>query len=216
MRKLILIGSLVAATAIPALASAEVRCARGDNGSQVTGAIVGGLAGAAIGSSVAGRGAKTEGGVLGGVLGAVIGSQVAKGQTTRCPDGYRPYDTQQRRYIDYPAAPPPPVVDYRRDFWQGGPSDVRQRIDFMEERIRRSERNRDISRREANDAYAEIVDIRRQDDRLNRRDRGLNRQDVAYLQDRLDRLGERLRWMRATDDRRDNRRDDRRDDRRYR
>lgn len=199
MRKLVLIGSLCAAAALPAIASAQdIRCAR-DNGNQVAGAVAGAVVGGALGSGVSGRGAREEGTAVGAVLGAILGSQLARGQA--CPQGYRPYDTTNRRFVDYG---PPPVANFRQDYWRSAPGDVRQRIDFMEASIRRSESNGSISRREADSAMDELRDIRRDARQRERNDPNrigeLRRRDREYIQARLDALGDRVRWMRSTDD----------------
>ena len=92
MRKLILTAGLVAAMAVPSLASAyTTRCERDND--RAGGTVAGGLLGALAGSAIAGRGDRTEGAIIGGVVGAVAGNQLSKSNRP-CPTGYisRRYD----------------------------------------------------------------------------------------------------------------------------
>jgi hypothetical protein len=193
MRNLLLAGGLVAALALPGLADAQTpqtRCERSNSTNRVAGTVVGAGIGALLGSAIAGNSSNTAGTIVGGVAGAVAGNQLSKRTEQPCPPGY----------YEVPAAPPPGPAA----FWQSGPADVRQRIDYMEDRIRRAERDNVITRRDANQAYRDLKDIRRTEADLRRRDRGrLNRTDSDYIQARLDDVGARVNWAQARLDRRE-------------
>ena len=84
-------------------------------------------------------------------------------------------------------------------YWNGAGEGIRQRTDFLEQRIRRDADNGRVSPRAANTAYADLGDIRRQETHLRRRDGGrLNDADRAYLQDRLDRAYRNLHYDRQS------------------
>ena len=95
MRRLLLIGGLALATAIPAAASAETRCAPSSQ-QRATGTVLGAIAGGVIGSQLAERGSRGTGTALGAVGGAIIGNQIA-GSGGDCPDGYYAYDDRYDR-----------------------------------------------------------------------------------------------------------------------
>ena len=201
MRKLILIGGLIAATAIPLAAQAETRCDRTRNNHEATGVVGGAVGGALIGNALAGKGSRGEGTVLGAIGGAIVGSQIAKGASSPCPAGYYAYDTETRRYVDpVPVAvAPPPGGDYRGEFWRTAPQGIGERINFMEQRIQAGRDDGTLTRREYMTAQDDLKDIRFQQENLRRRDRGLSPADRDYLQSRLDTLGQRIRWMRNND-----------------
>ncbi|MEO6340864.1 MAG: glycine zipper 2TM domain-containing protein [Caulobacteraceae bacterium] len=99
MRKLILVSGLVAAMAVPNLASAYTsRCERDRSSDRAAGTVAGGVLGALAGSAIAGRGDRTEGAIIGGVVGAVAGNQLSKSKRP-CPAGYtyRQYDDRYYR-----------------------------------------------------------------------------------------------------------------------
>ena len=103
MRKLLLASGLIAAMAVPTLASAyTTRCERDQASDRAGGTVAGGLLGALAGSAIAGRGDRTEGAIIGGVVGAVAGNQLSKSKP--CPTGYISrqyddrYDTRRARY----------------------------------------------------------------------------------------------------------------------
>lgn len=84
-------------------------------------------------------------------------------------------------------------------YWNGAGQGIRERTDFLEQRIRRDADNGRVSPRAADGAYADLGDIRRQEVRLRRRDGGhLNEADRAYLQDRLDRAYRNLHYDRQS------------------
>jgi hypothetical protein len=229
MRKLILIGALLGATAVPALASAQTPagCVRQDN--RAAGTVIGALGGAVLGSAIAGRGDKTAGAVIGGVGGAVVGNQIA-GSSVRCPEGYYRQDQGPERPVQY-AQPQQPVQNYdrrddrrddrggrddRRDdgggygygagpngFWRGAPQGIREREDWLEQRIQRGIDQGTLDRREARRATDMLRDLRTTEQRLRRRDGGrLTDRDSAYMQVRLDNLSQQIRWLNQTGPRR--------------
>jgi hypothetical protein len=98
--------------------------------------------------------------------------------------------------------PPPPggpgYAGGNEAYWRGAGRGIRERTDFLQSRIDQSVQNGRISRREADNAYADLRDIRRQEYRLRQRDGGtLNGPDRAYLQDRLDRAFRNLHFDRT-------------------
>ena len=216
MRKLLIAGGLAVATlaAVPAAADAQVRCVNPSNNT-TTGALVGAAGGAAAGSLLAGRHNRGEGAVLGALGGAVLGGVVGHSQT-RCPDGYYAYDQSKNQYYDNsgnpyqpPGAynggpqggygPPPAGGGYqqggpgyqgggdRYGYWRGAGQGIRERTDFLQQRIDRDVQSGRIARYASNQAYGDLNDIRRQEYRLRQRDGGyLNPADRDYLQGRLD------------------------------
>ena len=227
MRKLLLASSLAVATAaaMPVAANAQVRCVNPQNNT-TTGALVGAAGGAAAGSLLAGRHDRGKGAILGALGGAVLGGVVGNHQT-RCPDGYYAYDQSSNQYYDNSGNPYQPPGAYNRGpgpgygapspggeygppaggpgyrggnegYWRGAGQGIRERVDFLQRRIDRSVQSGRLSRREAETAYGDLSDIRRQDDRLRARDGGrLNGPDRAYLQDRLDRAFRNLHFDRT-------------------
>jgi len=193
MRRLFIAGSLVAAMAVPAVADAQTRCERQNSTNRLAGTVVGGGIGALLGSAIAGNSSNTAGTIVGGLAGAIAGNQIAKRVGEPCPPGY----------AEVPAVAPPPGGPAA--FWQGGPSEIRDRIAFMEDRIQRAERNDWINRSEARRAYDELAQIRRMESDMRRRDRGrLSVENANYLQSRLDTVGARVNWaqdMRASNER---------------
>jgi hypothetical protein len=191
MRSMLLAGSLATLLALPGLASAQTRCQRDQQTNQVAGTVVGAGIGALLGSAVAGHHDSTAGAVIGGLAGGVAGNQIAKNAGQPCPSGY----------YEVPATAPPPVaVAPPAPFWSRAPAGVRERIDYLEARIRSGERDRVLSRDEADRAYRDLADLRRQERRLRRRDGGaLTSADRDFLQARLDEVGRRVRWAERSD-----------------
>ena len=206
MKKLLLIGGLLAAAAAPSLALAQpAGCVRQDN--RVAGTVAGAAIGALAGSAIAGRHDRTTGAVAGGVIGGVIGNQAA-GSSVRCPDGYD-YQPAATQY----APPPPPPQAYdnrgpggpgyggydRGTFWNDAPTNIREREDWLERRINRGIDNGSIDRREARRAFITLNEIRSDEQRMRRRGGGrLNPQDRDVLQNRLDQLAQQINWARQT------------------
>ena len=222
MRKIYIAGALalVAAGAMPAVASADTRCLNPQTNTG-TGALVGAAGGAAVGSVLAGRGSRGEGALFGALGGAILGGAVGHSQV-RCPDGYYAYDDQTRQYYDNNGrvyAPPPPGPGYGpppgaygppppaygapppgyagggADYYRGAPTSLRQRLDWASGRIDRAAGSGRLSPGEADNARNDLMDIRRQYYRLSRRDGGsLNGPDRQYINDRLNTLARNVRW----------------------
>jgi hypothetical protein len=194
MRANLLVASLIAATALPALtalptaASAQgysEGCVQSNRDNHAAGTVLGAIGGAVLGGAVAGRHDRGAGVALGAVGGAVAGNAISRSQDHPCPDGY--YYAPQPYGASY-AAP-------RGDFWAGAPTGIRARMDFMQDRINTSANNAWISPREAARANRELAYIRSENDRLRYQDGGhLRPVDRDYLQSRLDSLSQRLNW----------------------
>ena len=183
MRNLLLAGGLVAALALPAVASAQTRCERDEQSNRVAGTVAGGVLGALAGSAIAGRGDSTAGIIIGGTAGAVAGNQLSRGQP--CPPGY---------YEQPTSAPLPDYGPPTNPFWSQAPAGIDERIDYLQARIRAGVDRGYLNRREAAQAYRDLADIRRTTMDLRVRDGDLNRADRNYLQSRLDTVGDRVRW----------------------
>jgi hypothetical protein len=98
------------------------------------------------------------------------------------------------------SAQPGPNGWNREAFWRGAPADPYQRIDFLQRRINRGITDGSLDRREARRSQNELANIRREADRLRYRHHGrLRQQDYDYIQNRLDNLSQRLRWLRHND-----------------
>ena len=206
MKRTLLISSLIA-LAIPAAAMAQPydpACVRENQNNRVAGTVLGAIGGAVIGGAVAGNGHKNDGAVVGALGGAVAGNAIAGSQGQPCPNGYVRVERRDQ-------GPPPPQArnDYRdnrdhrdygdrrdhRDFWDGAPQDIRQRIEFMQQRVNRSIQSGWLSRRESRDITNQMRRLRQEDRRLEYQDHGrLRPQDRAYLDGLLNNLSQRLHW----------------------
>jgi hypothetical protein len=141
---------------------------------------LGAIGGALLGSAVGGRGHKEDGAIVGGVGGAVAGNAIAGANEHPCPEGYA-------------YGPPPPPAG---GFWAGAPQGLRERIDFMQDRINRAAQGGWLSPREIDGASNDLNRIRGEDARLRAQDGGpLRPDDRDYLQSQLDTLSQRLHWM---------------------
>lgn len=196
MKKTLLISGLIA-LAIPAAAMAQPydpACVRENQNNRVAGTVLGAIGGAVIGGAVAGNGHKNDGAVVGALGGAVAGNAIAGAQGQPCPSGYVRVERRDQ------GPPPGDRRDYgdrrdHRDFWDGAPQDIRQRIDFMQDRVDRSIRGGWLSRREARDITSQMRRIRSEDRRLEYQDHGrLRPEDRAYLDSLLNNLSQRLHW----------------------
>ena len=204
MRSLLLVGGLVATMAMPAIADAQTRCERDRSTNRAAGTVVGAGIGALLGSAIAGNSSNTAGTIAGGVAGAIAGNQLAKRAGEPCPTGYyeayedgRPYSGYSPRATTYGAYGS--NVPQPGEFWNGAPQGVRERIDFMQTRIDRAERNRTLDRREAARAREDLADVRRMEINLRNRDGGrLTPADREYIQARIDDVGRNIRWMQAS------------------
>jgi hypothetical protein len=223
-RNLVLAGFALAVI-VPSAAAAQETCQqRADN--RVAGTAIGAVAGALLGSAVAGHHEKGTGAVIGGLAGAVVGNQVAKGPRD-CQHAYGWYDNGNRwhansvdagaaygyydrrgewvdgrpadyRPVEYRPAPPPAYGAPAASGW-----DLNRRLDWMQQRIDRGSADGSLDRHEARRVQRELVDIRRQEDALRDRHGGhLSEGDRVMLQDRLDHLGDQIRWARNNDERR--------------
>lgn len=192
MNKPLIIAGLFA-LAIPGAALAQPYdpgCVRSNQDNRVAGTVAGAIGGALLGGALAGHGHQGEGAAVGAVGGAVVGNAVAGANNHPCPAGYYYAPPPEDR-----RGPPPPPPGARRDFWYGAPQGVRERIDFMQDRVTRAVRGGWLSPREQRDITGEMRRIRQEDRRLEYQDGGrLRREDRDYLQSLLDNLSQRLHW----------------------
>ena len=84
-----------------------------------------------------------------------------------------------------------------RDFWQGAPSGVWERIRYLQDRINRGVQDGSLTRREAQRAQYQLDNIRR--DAAVMRRRGFSPSESASIQARLDNVSRNLRWARNND-----------------
>lgn len=213
------------AGALPAVASADTRCVNPQTNATtgaLVGAVGGAAVGSALaGRHSRGEGAVL--GALGGALlgGAVGHSQTrcpdgyyAYDDSTRqyydnSGAVYQPQGYAQPAYGGGPppgggyGPPPPPQgggyggggYEGGGGYYQGAPQSMRERLDWAQARLDRAADHGRLNPREADNARADLNDIRRQYYRLNRRDGGhLNGADRQYISDRLDTLARNVRW----------------------
>jgi hypothetical protein len=207
MNNRLLIASLLA-IGIPGVALAQPAdpgCVRANQDNRVAGTVAGAIGGALLGGAIAGHGHQGDGAAVGALGGAVVGNAVAGANNHPCPAGYRyeapppppPHDDRYaapRHDDDRYAPPPPPRVD-RRDFWDGAPEGIHERIDFLQDRVNRATRGGWLSRREQRDINSQMSRLRQEDRRLEYQDGGrLRREDRDYLQSMLDNVSQRLHW----------------------
>ncbi|CAN5271798.1 hypothetical protein BH09PSE2_BH09PSE2_03120 [soil metagenome] len=222
MRKLLLCGALVAATAVPAFAEAQTRCVN-PRTNATAGALVGAAGGALVGSQLASRGSRDKGAILGALGGALLGGSIGNSQT-RCPDGYyreeggRYYDNSGAEYHESNYGPPPPQSNYgpppppaqyggpaprpgyyapgaTYGFWQGAPERLEDRIGFTEAQVRRAANNGWLDRREARRAYGDIANVRNYVSNARNQNGGrLRPEDRRYVEDQLNYISQRVRW----------------------
>ena len=105
------------------------------------------------------------------------------------------------------AAPPPAPGAFRygygREFWNGAPQSLDQRLDWLEMRVRRGIENGSLTRGESDRAFALLRDFRRSRTEMAARHGGrLDRGDERVLSDRLNAISQQIRWL-QTNDRRD-------------
>jgi len=203
MRKYLLAAGFAAVIALPAVSQAQTAYCQRDSGNRAAGTVLGGVAGALLGSAIAGNSSNTEGTIIGGVAGAIAGNQIAK-SGNRCPQGYYEAPTTAPIYTDDYGSYYDSRGSFDRDrFWAGAPANVYERIAFLDQRVRRGIDSGTITRREADRAFADIAQVRREADRM-RRDRygRYNVRDEARIQRRLDGISTQVQWARANDTRR--------------
>jgi hypothetical protein len=184
----LLITGLIAA-ALPAVAMAQPEdpnCLRSNHDTRVEGTVLGAVAGGLIGGAL-GHG---TGAAVGAVGGAVAGNAIAGSRNQPCPPGY------------YRAAPPPPPGYGNgpppQAFWNGAPSDLHERVDFMQSRLEDAARTGRLSSDQAHRAFEELHRVRDSIRSLAYRDHGLTPDDRAYVQAELDHLGASVHWMERT------------------
>ena len=199
----ILIAGLALA-ALPAMAFAQPAdpgCLRSNHDTRVEGTVLGAVAGGLIGGAL-GHGA---GAAVGAVGGAVAGNAIAGSRNQPCPPGY------------YRPAPPPPGYGYGppppsygppphgygygpppQAFWNGAPTDLHDRIEFMQSRLQDAAHSGRLSPPQAERAFGELHRIRDSIRSLAYRDHGLTPDDRAYVQAELDHLGASVHWMERT------------------
>jgi hypothetical protein len=204
-----LIAGLIAA-ALPAVAMAQPAdqgCVRSNHDNRVEGTVLGAVAGGLIGGAL-GHGTGAAVGVVGG---AVAGNAIAGANNHPCPEGYyRPgpppppppaYGYGPPPPPAYGYAPPPPGYGHGpppQAFWNGAPSDIHERIEFMQGRLQDAARSGRLSPPQAQRAFDELHRIRDSIHSLAYRDHGLTPDDRAYVQAELDHLGASVHWMEHT------------------
>ena len=198
MRHKLLIAGLLAAAALPsmALAQPDPNCVRSNNQTTGTGAVLGALGGALIGNAIGGRHSRGIDTAAGAVAGGVAGGALANQHNDPCPDGYyRPGPPPPAYGPAYgPGYGPPPPAGV--GFWRGAPVGIHERIDFITNRIGQARAHGWLGRHDADAAYGDLADIRRQESSMRYRDGGhLNPPDRDYLQSRLDTLSQRIHWQ---------------------
>ena len=114
--------------------------------------------------------------------------------------------TRGRGYMDsdgyWVVAQAPSAGGYGADVAYTSPRyGIRQREDWLEQRISDGTRDGSLSPYEARSASRDLNDIRRREAAYRRPDGSMRDRDRAYLQSRLDNLSNRLRDMRANGDR---------------
>jgi hypothetical protein len=88
----------------------------------------------------------------------------------------------------------PSTYKFGKDFWQGAPADIHHRLEWLDARISRGERDGSITRR----VNMSIRSARRVEARLMRRDHGqLSRRDTHYMMLRLNNVSSQIRWART-------------------
>ena len=190
--KLILTGVIAALLPSAALAQPpDPNCVASNNASRTQGTVLGAGAGALLGSVLAGRHSRGEGAVLGAVGGGVAGNVIAGQRNDPCPPGY---------YYGPNGPPPPPgAAAYGPrpsggGFWAGAPTDARQRMDFLQQRIDRMAQNGRISPDQAQRAYAKLRQLRYYARSNYQRYGSLTPDQQGYIQSQLDYISRSLHW----------------------
>ena len=221
--KVILAGVMAAMLPAAALAQpADPNCVASNTNSRVAGTVLGAGAGALLGSVLAGRHNRGEGAVLGAVGGGIGGNVIAGSRNQPCPpgyyygpngppppggpgpgynNGYPPpnggYGGQPNGY--YGANYAPPHDAGYGQFWNGAPTDIGQRIDFMRTRIDDGQSNGQLQPYQVQRAHTELHSIRTwMKTRYSQNGGYLTPDDRGYIQARLDHLGASIHWMERT------------------
>jgi hypothetical protein len=179
------VGLSTAALAQPA----DPNCLRSNHDTRVEGTVLGAVAGGLIGGAL-GHG---TGAAVGAVGGAVAGNAIAGSQNQPCPPGYYRAAPPPPPAYGYGPPPPPPAA-----FWRSAPSDIHDRIEFMQARLQDAARSGRLSPPQADRAFDELHRIRDSIRSLAYRDHGLTPDDRAYVQAELDHLGASVHWMEHT------------------
>ncbi len=190
------IAALLPAAALPEAAMAQPRdpsCVASNNNSRVQGTVLGAGAGALLGSVLAGRHSRGEGAVLGAVGGGVAGNVIAGQRNDPCPPGY---------YYGPNGPPPPQGGGYAgggyggspQGFWHGAPGDIRQRIDFLQQRVDHLSSDGRISPQQSQHAYMQLRNIRYYARSNYQRYGQLTPDQRGYIQSQLDYIGRSLHW----------------------
>ena len=192
MKKLVMAAAIAAI--LPGAAMAQPRdpaCVASNNNSRVQGTVLGAGAGALLGSVLAGRHSRGEGAVLGAVGGGIGGNLIAGQRNDPCPPGY---------YYGPNGPPPPPGGAYgagyggQPGFWHGAPGDIRQRIDFLQQRVDRLSNDGRISPQQSQHAYMQLRNIRYYARSNYQRYGQLTPDQRGYIQSQLDYIGRSLHW----------------------
>ena len=188
--KFLLAGVLAALLPAAAMAQpADPSCVQSNHDSRVEGTVLGAVGGALIGGAL-GHGA---GAVIGGLGGAAAGNAIAGSRNDPCPPGY-----YRAPPPGYGPGPGPGYGPAAAGFWRGAPEDIRQRGDFMEHRVHEAADSGRLNPDQAHRAFDELRSIHVSIHDLYQRDNGLSPDDRAYIQARLDHLGESIHWMEKT------------------
>jgi hypothetical protein len=225
MRARTLAIALAAATLVPTFAAAQQTCeqrkanrvagaivgagigailgsAVAGRGDRNEGAVIGGVGGAVIGNQVAkGRGDCAH------AYGFYDDNGVWHSNSVSRADARGYYDRRGDWVEGAPSgawdangrwvATGAPVYGYNAAYDAGPdrPRDVRQRMAWLNERVRRGVDDGSLSPREADRAMRDLDQVRREERRMSRRG-GLRPNDEAYLQSRLDTISSEIRWSR--------------------
>jgi hypothetical protein len=106
-------------------------------------------------------------------------------------------ELRQQLHLDVAdAGPPPPAYPPAGDFWASAPTSLRERADWLEHRIHDDHDRQALTDRGVREALDSITSFRQEASSLRARDGGqLSATDRQYLNDRLDYLSRRIKWM---------------------
>jgi hypothetical protein len=181
---------VMTAAALPSMAQAGA-C----SDAKTNGAVIGGVAGAALGNSISGhnRGAGT---LIGALLGAAVGTEV--GQSTNSCTYYQPQGYVTRTETVYTPAPQPVYVERTEWSEQGGVyPQFRGREDHIRREIFQAARDEDISWDDARALMGRLRQIQAEErSEFSYHGWDLPDDDQDRIRDQLDRLDQRVDWMR--------------------
>ena len=106
-------------------------------------------------------------------------------------------ELRQQLHLDLAdAGPPPPAYPAVGDFWASAPTSLRERADWLEQRVRADGARGALTSRGVSEALDSLNGFRQEASTLRTRDGGqLREEDRQYLGDRLDYLSRRIQWM---------------------